>query len=211
MQSPSPTTSSSNSPLSPTPSALIRRGKKMSGKNERRVSLGLAGSLLILLSLVLIILAGVILASYHFGHLTFASDLFSAAPWISIAAGIVTLAAGLLAVYLARKKTDPSRAFRTLSLVLFLGFLLCLAAAALCMLLRETIAHTFSSSTVLAQLRRRETDEAAEARWSRLESSYECCGGGRGGYRDYADDNGDLSRGEITAQGCVTDKIMANL
>jgi hypothetical protein len=168
----------------------------MSGKSERRLLLAAAGVVLLVLAAIILVTAIIVLASYLFGHLTFASGLFSGAPWTSVAAALATGAAGAFAIYLAVGGRDPSRGFRTLAVVLIIGFLLCLATAATCMLLREVIGHTFASSTVLAQLRRRPVNAESESRWSALESAYECCGGGRSGYKDYADDNGAIAQGE---------------
>ena len=60
---------------------------------------------------------------------------------------------------------------------------------------RETIAHTFANTPVQNQLIRYEKDSTIRDRWDTLQKSYECCGGGSQGYRDWANRDGRLVQG----------------
>ena len=71
----------------------------------------------------------------------------------------------------------------------------CLVACILAFLLRETVAHTFGSTSVQAQLELFEADEAVAGRWNALQRSYGCCGGGRRGYKEWAPKEGALKAG----------------
>ena len=60
---------------------------------------------------------------------------------------------------------------------------------------RETIAHTFVTTSVQDQIERYNEDDGVKHRWDVLQSSYQCCGGGPRGHRDYTNREGRLIEG----------------
>ncbi len=191
--------SSSGSSPPPPPGAMGRQGGMMSGAGERRLLLLCANALLLLLGLALILTTAVLLGAFLLAQLSFVSALFSAAPILLLCAGAatcLTACAGLALWRKGRASGERSAAFRLLAVALIASCLLCLASSVVAFLLRETIAHTFGSTRVSAQLSRYDSDDSVKSRWDSLQRAYQCCGGGDAAYFDYADVRGDIAKGE---------------
>lgn len=196
---------SHSSGSSPTPGGGRGRGGggvggfsgRISGATERQLVLLCANVVLLLIGATVVIVSAVLLGSFLLPSLDFVSALFPAAPALLLCAGLLTCCAAAVGLSLWRqRRRERSAGFRLLAALLVLSCAACLASSCAAFLLRETIAHTFSSTRVQAQFRRFYSDASVSSRWDPLQSAYGCCGGGETGYFDYADETGDIKKGE---------------
>ena len=175
-----------------------------SGSSGRRLILLIANLVLIALGVTLVVLGAVLLASYEFHHLTFASSLFLLTPILSIVSGVASLVAALYGLLLWKQKQEASSKLRLFSLVVLVAFTLSLVTTVMAFLLREVIAYHFASTDVTAQLRRFKSDPAMAARWTALQRAYACCGGSEeAGYRDWS---GSTGRVEAVPDSCCVEE-----
>ena len=168
---------------------------RLSGSTDRRRFLLVANLILLVLGLTCVIIAIVLLASFLLHHLDFASSLFLATPIALILAGLFTVGVAAYGLHLWRSKREMTAGFNLLGLALAAACFTCLVACILAFLLRQSVALTFSSTSVQGQIQRFEDDEVIARRWNALQRGYGCCGGGPDGYKDWAPSDGILRRG----------------